>query len=182
MRTLSIAIASSIFGTSLVVPTLASIFLHFDEIQSSIETARHLGYINIKSELSVLKLEHLIVLVIRHQETSGTNILGVRTAGNKADIQAGSSTADAISAAPCALINPIKGALARTGRVVGAQAMIPGVAGVAICVPADVVSPSPIGVHGDLGVLTPASSRLSAGLHGHWQVEFLLLVTDLLGT
>ena len=75
MRTLSIAIASSIFGASRIGPTLASIYWHFDEIQSSIETARQLGYINIKSELSVLKLEQLIVLVIRHQESSRTNIL-----------------------------------------------------------------------------------------------------------
>jgi len=69
---LSITISSSVGGTSLIVCVLSftSIFLHFDEVESSVNTAWHVGDINIEGELFVLKFEHLIFIWGGHHEGS----------------------------------------------------------------------------------------------------------------
>ena len=65
MRTLSIAVPCAKLGPCKVaVLAFAPIFVHFNEVDSSIHAAIELVYIHIQSELPIEKLEHLIGLLI----------------------------------------------------------------------------------------------------------------------
>jgi hypothetical protein len=60
---LRITVASSVLGTSLVVGVLreTTISVHLDEVESTVETARKLGDVDIKGELAVEQVEHLVL-------------------------------------------------------------------------------------------------------------------------
>jgi hypothetical protein len=68
--TLRITVSGSILGTGLVGGVLlhTAICVHGHEVQSTIESAGQVGYVNIKSELLVTgKLEHLIGGIVVHE-------------------------------------------------------------------------------------------------------------------
>lgn len=67
-RALSIAISSPVLGTGLVGREFAhsSILVHGHEVKSAVEAAREVGEIDIKGELLVQEVEHLIVGIICH--------------------------------------------------------------------------------------------------------------------
>jgi hypothetical protein len=69
---LGITISSSVSGTGVIVSVFifTSIFLHLDEVKSSINTAWHVGDINCESELFVLKFEHFVFIESVHHEGS----------------------------------------------------------------------------------------------------------------
>jgi hypothetical protein len=68
--TLGITVSGSILGTGLIGGVLlhAAICVHGHEVQSTIEPARQVGYVNIESELLIAgKLEHLIGGIVVHE-------------------------------------------------------------------------------------------------------------------
>ncbi len=63
MRTLAVALTSSILGTSLIgrEPGNSTIGIHIDEVQSAIETVREAQHVDIEGEFLVLQVEHLVL-------------------------------------------------------------------------------------------------------------------------
>merc|ERR1719336_733110 len=69
-RTLSIAVTSAERGSRLVCweLSLATVLVHLNEVQGSVESARQLGDVHVKGELPVLEVEHVIVFLIRGEK------------------------------------------------------------------------------------------------------------------
>lgn len=59
---MGIAVSGPVGSTGLVGGERghASIFLHLGEIESTVETAREVGHIDVEGELGVEKLQHLV--------------------------------------------------------------------------------------------------------------------------
>jgi hypothetical protein len=76
---LSITVSSSELCTGFVtfIFTHTSIFLHFDKVKGTINTAWHVRDIDGEGELFVLKFEHLIFILGVHHVGSGTNVLSI---------------------------------------------------------------------------------------------------------
>lgn len=75
-RALCITVAGAVFGASLVgrVLRLATIFIHGDEVQGTIQATAELGQVNIKGELVAQKLERLVLIDAIHQVKTGANV------------------------------------------------------------------------------------------------------------
>jgi hypothetical protein len=147
MRALSIAIASSVLGTSLVggVFRFISISRHLNEIESTVKTARHVGDIHIECELLVLELEHLIFLTRWVQKVcSRADVLRVRSLSYKVHLDSTIDLGNSVGRSPVVHVDTIDGAVLSAGHFVGAELGVPGVAGVAVLVACCVVSPSPV--------------------------------------
>ena len=85
MRALSIAVTSSVLGTSLVgrVFRHTTISVHLNEVHSTVQTTGQLGHVNVEGELLVEKVEHLVPLVGVHEVDTRANVLAVRVAGDE---------------------------------------------------------------------------------------------------
>jgi len=81
---LRIAVTGSVLGTGLVVALVhATISGHLDEVQSTVQTARQLGNIDVEGELLADKVEHLVLGVGLHQVGTGTDVVTVRALGDE---------------------------------------------------------------------------------------------------
>merc|ERR1712048_596315 len=90
MRALSITVACAVASTCLLMmeAVLATILVHGNKVQRTVQTARQFTGVNIESELTVLQLEHLVrVLVTVQQVHTRTDIGGIRTLRDKSQIQ-----------------------------------------------------------------------------------------------
>lgn len=84
---LSITVSSSVSGTSLVLWVLAraSIGVHLNEVEGTVETAWHVGHIDVESELLILELEHFISILTVHHVGSRTDVLSVLALSDEAE-------------------------------------------------------------------------------------------------
>jgi len=75
-RTLSVAVPSSVLGTSLVAGVLGhtTVGVHLDEVEGAIETARKLGDVDVEGELLAKGIEHLILRVVLHEVDSRADV------------------------------------------------------------------------------------------------------------
>ena len=88
LRALSVAVASSVLGTSLVAGIFrqTTIGVHLDEVQSTVETARQVRHVDVEGELLVFQLEHRVRGVIVHQVDTGADVC-VRASGYKVETE-----------------------------------------------------------------------------------------------
>jgi len=147
-RALSIAVSSTVLGTGLVVGEtgLATILVHGHEVESAIETARKLRHVNIKGELLVLELEHLVVVVVLHEVDTGADIGRVRSVSNEFEREGASRGCDTICTS---IVRTIERTLLGAGRRVGAVLSVPSVTSVTIGRAIGGMCPTPVGVQND---------------------------------
>lgn len=122
-RALSITVASSVLSTSLVASVLglATVGVHGDEVQGSVQAAGQLGDIDIEGELLAQKVKHLVLGVGSHQESTATDVL-VGALGDEAESQSSVVGRDAIGGL---IVSAIDTAVGSAGLVVRAQGRIP---------------------------------------------------------
>lgn len=178
MWALSVAVTSTILGTSLVVweTRLSSILVHLDEVESTVETARKLGDIDIEGELLVQELEHVVLVGAGHEVDTGTDVGTILMLGNKLQAQAVSGGGDTVG---LRVLDTLNSTVLGASLTRGADGGIPLVSVVAVLVVSDLVGPSPVGVERDLG-LDSGAARLCASLDWEGGVGLSIVLTDLL--
>jgi len=157
-RTLRVAVAGTIFGTSLVGGELGhtTIGVHLGEVEGTVKTAREVGDVDVESELLVQELEHLVVSLVGHEVDTRADVLlgGLSDEFEGECVTAGGDTV-------CArVISTVESAVRSTGFAIRAKTGIPGVAGVAVGVTGGGMEPTPVRVE-DNG--TAALDRATAG-------------------
>lgn len=138
---MSVAVASSVLGTSLVGREAghATVLVHLDEVEGTVETARQVGHVNVEGELLVLELEHLVLGLGFHKVNTGADVgasyefEGELVAGGRNTVGAG-------------VVSAIERAIGRACCRVRAELSVPLVAIVAVGVATDVVDPAPVRV------------------------------------
>jgi hypothetical protein len=76
MRALRITISSPIFRAGIVIRELAhpTVCIHLHEVQRTIEAAGEIRHVDVKGELLVLKIERLVVGLVRHEVDTRADI------------------------------------------------------------------------------------------------------------
>jgi len=76
LRALSITVAGAVLGACLVVWVLgkSTIGVHGDEVEGTVQATGQVGHIDVKGELLVLELEHLVLGVSRVHEVDPDRI------------------------------------------------------------------------------------------------------------
>ena len=176
---LGIAVSSSVLGTSLVAWVLghSSISIHLREVQSTVESARKVGHVNVEGELVVLQLEGLVGGVIRQKIDTGSNVRSGGSLGDELESQSIVARGDTVSAR---VVSSVKSAVRGAGLWIWADGGVPGVASVTVGVPGGCVQPSPVGIKNDLRVLGGAASSACADLYGHCWMRLCSQGADLL--
>jgi hypothetical protein len=176
---LSIAITGSVLGTSLVVGLggHATIGLHVGEVEGTVKTARKVGDIDVKGELLVLDLEHLIFGVVRGHEVDTRTNVGAGALGDKLHGKSVSRGGDTICAT---VVGTLNGAVLGAGDGVRAEGGIPSVTGVAVGITGGGVEPTPIGIEYDGTGLSSARATGRALLPTHAGMNFSSVSADLL--
>ena len=178
-RALRVAVSSSVLGTSLVSWELgqATVGVHLGEVESTVQTARKVGNIDIEGELLVEDLEQLVFRVAGHEVDAGTDVLLGRR-GNELEskrVPAGGDTVGAL------VVGAVESAVGRTGGTVGAESGVPGVSGVAVGGSGGGMEPAPVGVEDDLsGGLGNTATSGGARLPGESGVRLRSEGADLL--
>lgn len=97
---LCITVASSVFGTSLVVVVLGetAIRVHLNEVKGTIETARQIRHVDVEGELLVPKIERLVVGVVGHKIHARANVGGVMVTRYELDGEFTTSGCDPVRA------------------------------------------------------------------------------------
>ena len=148
-RALRVAVSSSVLGTSLVSWELgqATVGVHLGEVESTVQTARKVGNIDVEGELLVEKLEHLVGRVACHEVDTRTDVLLGRS-GHELEgegVTAGRDTVGACintnqracpsqieSSRHTGVVGAIEGTIRRASVGVRAERRVPGVTGVAV--------------------------------------------------
>jgi hypothetical protein len=171
---LRIAVSGSVLGTSLVGGVLGqtTIGIHLGEVDGTVETAAEVGDIDIKSELLVLELEHLVGGVAGKEVHARTDV----GAGLEFEGQGVTRGSDTIGTR---VVGTIQGTVGSTSLTVGAEGAIPSVTGVAVGIAGGRVQPTPVGVEHDRASLRSATRRSALG-PAKGGVGLGLLGTDLL--
>lgn len=169
VRALSIAISSSVLGTSLVgsVFSHAAISIHGREIESSVKATSEVGNIDVESKLLVLQAEHLVLGVIGHEVDSASDVL-LGTRGHELEREGVTSAVDTIGSR---VVSTLQSAVACACGGIGAELCIPGVSGVTVGVASFRVEPAPVGVEDDLSLLSSATAG-GTPLGGQGRVGF----------
>jgi len=129
---LSITVTGTILGTSLVSGVLGetTIGSHLREVQSTVQTARKVGNIDIESELLVVWLEHLILGVGGvHEVDTGTNVVGVWSLSDVLESQGVVGGVDPVSSS---VVSTIHGAVLSASLSIGTERGIPVVTIIAV--------------------------------------------------
>ena len=176
MRALSIAVAGSVLGTSLVagVGGETTIGNHLGEVESTIDTATDTRDVDVKGELLVEGLEHLVGGVGRHEVDTRSNV------GASLELE-GQGIARGRDTVRLRVLGTIDGAVGSASRCVWAERGIPGVSGVAVGIARGGMEPAPVSVEDDgTGNVGAATARGALG-PAHGRVDLSLLSADLLG-
>ncbi len=164
---LSIAVTGSVLGAGLVsrVFGLSTISFHLREVESSVETAGEVGYIDVEGEFHLLELEHLVgAVAIGHEVNTGPDVGRVWAVGDEFHGEGIAGGRDTVGAA---IITAVESAvLGACGRV-GAEGRVPGVASIAVGGSRGGMEPAPVGVKNDGSLVGGATSRGRACLPGH---------------
>mmetsp|Transcript_92306 Transcript_92306/g.197784 ORF Transcript_92306/g.197784 Transcript_92306/m.197784 type:complete len:203 (+) Transcript_92306:1307-1915(+) len=183
MRALCIAIAGAVFRPRRVAAAQASVYLHLDEVDSTVHTTRKGAAIDGEGELLVQQLEHLVGLVGVHQISARSDIgPAVAASHHILQLDAAGRGSDAICALVALLIDAIYRAVLGTCHRVGAHGLVPHPSFVAIpgVVLGGAMDPPPVSIHDDAGRLCLATPFLGALHQQHRGVLFLDSCPDLL--
>ena len=86
-------------STSLVVALVdATVGGHLDKVEGTVQTARKLGDVDVKGELLVDEVEHLVLGVRLHEIGTRTNVAGERALGDELEGESVVAGSDTISA------------------------------------------------------------------------------------
>lgn len=163
---LGVAIPSAIFGTSLVGGVLGhtSVLVHRHEVESTVQAARKVRDIDIKCELLVEQVEHLVVGVILHQIQTRADVGSELTLGDEVELHLVAAGYNSVSGR---IVGALESTVGSACLVVRAESRVPGVPGVAVLGATLVVQPAPVGVDDHFGVLRGAGILPCAYLPGH---------------
>jgi hypothetical protein len=99
VRTLGVAVSGSVLGTGLVVTLVdTTVGGHLDEVESTVQTARQLGGIDVEGELLADEVEHLVLGVALHEVGTRTDVAAGGTLGNELEGQSIAASGDTVSA------------------------------------------------------------------------------------
>lgn len=176
---LGIAVAGTVLCTGLVGRVLghASVLVHSDEVEGSIQTALDGGQVDIEGELVVHQSEHLVLAGTVHQVETGANVGAVLVLREELE----SERVTARGGAVClGVLGSLEGALA---GAIGSRAArgSPLVAIVAVGCSRGGVKPAPVMIDGHLAVHRGTAAAARTFLPGQLRMSFGLLCTDLLG-
>lgn len=181
MRALSITVTSTILSTGLVtgVARGTTIDLHLREVQSSVQTARKLGDIDIEGELLVEELKGFVLGVggVHHVHT-GADVGGALAPSDEfvgERLAVGGDTVGAL------VVGTLESAVGSTLDGIRAILVNPVVTVIAVGITVGVVEPTPVGVEDDATGDLLALALGSASLPVELGVNLLLQSTSLLG-
>jgi len=162
-RALSIAVAGTVLGASLVARVLAhtTISVHGDEVEGTVETAAQVRDIDIEGELVAEELEHLVLGVVLHQVDTRADIGAVLVLGDELEVQGVTAGGDTIGRR---VVSAVDAAGLGAALAIRADGGIPLVAGVAVGRAGNSVSPAPVGIDGDGAVHGRAVAARGAAL------------------
>ena len=90
-------LTSSILGTSLVVSLVdATVGGHLNKVESTVQTAREVGNVNVEGELLVDEVEHLVLGVGLHEVGTGSDVAGELALGDELEGQGIARSRDTI--------------------------------------------------------------------------------------
>mmetsp|Transcript_37093 Transcript_37093/g.69175 ORF Transcript_37093/g.69175 Transcript_37093/m.69175 type:complete len:219 (-) Transcript_37093:43-699(-) len=177
MWALRIAVSSAIPGSRRVVPEpLSSILGHLHKVHGSVHAALDLGGIHVQGKLTVLELEHHVVLLILHEEEPRAHIGScdeskTNTSGNRGHT---------IGALILCVIHSFNGTGLRTSFRIRANGGVPNISGVAVGIALSSVDPPPVCIQYQLLVLGSTTPSFGTLLHGDGRAAFHLQVPCLL--
>lgn len=176
---LGIAVAGTVLCTSLVGRVLAraSVLVHSDEVESSIQTALDCGQVDIEGELVVHQSEHLVLAGTVHQVETGANVGTIIVLREELETQRITARGGAIC---LGVLGSLKGALVGTIGRRGARGS-PLVAIIAVGGPRSGMKPTPVSIDGHLAVNRGTAPAARTFLPGQLRMSFALLRADLLG-
>ena len=162
---LRVTVTGSVFCTSLVPGVLgqATVGIHLGEVEGSIETAGQVGEVDVKCELLVEELEHLILRIAGHHIDTRADVLATGVGGDKLEREGVTASGDTIRAR---VVSTVEGTIGGAGLSVSANSRIEGVSGVAVGVVADFVEPAPVRVESDLALGLGSTAGFRAFLPG----------------
>lgn len=111
----------------------------------SVDTYRQLAQIDVKRELVVQQVEHLVLGSGLHEVESAANVLG-RALGDELERQSIAASCGTVSRG---VVGSIENTVRGTALVIRANRRVPGVARVAVRVAVFVVNPPPVGICND---------------------------------
>ena len=121
---LSITVAGSVFGTSLVASETGetTVGVHLREVESTVETAGKVGDIDVKGELLVLELEHLIGGIGSQEVDTRADVLAAGVGSDELERQGIAADGDTVGGR---IISTLNCAVLGAGDVVGAESSVP---------------------------------------------------------
>lgn len=182
MRALSVAVAGTVLGTSVVSRPLglATIGVHLGEIDGTVEAAWQIGDINVKGDFLVVQVEHLVaVSAARSHEVDTRADVFVGALSDEVETEGVAGGGDTIGTG---VISTFQSAVCGAIDIVGAVRGVPGVASVAVGIATDVVDPSPVRVKDDRSGLGGAGSGGGTFLECERRVDLRHTGADLLGS
>ncbi|KAJ8109446.1 hypothetical protein OPT61_g7451 [Boeremia exigua] len=190
---LGVAVSCRVLVVALVEATVGG---HLDKVESTVQTAREVGNIDIEGELLVDEVEHLILGIRLHEVGTRSYISRVLALGNELQgqgIVGGGNTVGTLNrqwrlaffsgSKLTRVVGTINGTVLGAAITIRAERRIPSVASEAVGGATNVVRPTPVGVeHNRRGLLaTAVAAGTSAGLPVNLGVVLRLISADLLG-
>ena len=149
LRALRVTVASSVLGTSLVrgEPRHTTVLVHLREVDGAVETARKVRHVDVEGEFLVLEVPGSVLRLAVHQVDTRADVGRAAGVGDEVKLERRSASRDTV----CALVvSTVESAVSSASHVIGAERRVPGVAGVAVGVAANIVDPAPVRVEDDL--------------------------------
>lgn len=178
---LSVTVSSSVLDTGSVGRAGVTVQRHLNGVESTVNTAWELRNIDVKGELLVDEGELLIGSTGGGNEVDTSTDVGSRGTGDELE---GDGIARDVDTVGTSVVSTLKSAVGSAGIWVWAEGGVPGGASVTVgvLVSTGIVSPTPVGVEGDLGLLGNATTGASASLGWEGGVGLWSDGTGLLGS
>ena len=115
MRTLRIAVSSSVLGSRQIRAGQSAVFSHLNKVERTVQTTRQFRHVDLERELSVLQFEHSILVTrrCRHVRTT-SHVLRVLSLCHEFQVQVASVRCHTVRVGPIALRNTVQRAVLRT--------------------------------------------------------------------
>ncbi len=145
MGALSIAVTRSVGSTSGIARVLGgpTIGVHLNKVKSAVKATRKARHVDVKGKLLIFEAEQLVIAIIFEEVDAGANIGRVRALGYELQGEGRIGGRDTVG--PC-VVGTVDGAVGGTCIGIGAEGVVPFVAGVAVRRTRDLMCPPPIGV------------------------------------
>jgi hypothetical protein len=144
---LAVAVAGTVLGSGGVAVVLghATIGIHGDKVQGSVQAAADVRDVNIKGELVVEQSEHLVGVFVLHEVGAATNVGAVLMLGDELEAQLVAAGLDSVR---LPVVGTVDAANLGASSAIRADGRVPFIAGVAVGA-RFIVRPSPVGVNDD---------------------------------